>query len=175
MGSTTSRNIVRFIIFVLIQVLVLKRIQFTDVPLLSYTRLFIYPMIILLMPMRIPQALLVIIGFSTGIIIDIFYDSLGVHAAALTFTSFIRTYILGLLEPRGGYNLTTQSPTKKQFGNNWFLSYILIMYALHLFFYFSVEAFTFVYIVQIILNTLFSYIFSLLLVLVYTLIFDPTD
>ncbi|MBP7821380.1 MAG: hypothetical protein KA010_00560 [Saprospiraceae bacterium] len=154
--------------------MILKRIHF-DNEILNYIRFFFYPVIIILLPLRVPQVLMVLFGFAIGLTIDVFYDSLGVHASALTFTAFMRYYVLNALEPRGGYNLLTQSPTKKQFGNNWFLSYLLIMYAIHIVFYFSVEVFTFVYWDKILLYVLFSYVFSVLLALVYIFIFDPVD
>jgi len=112
------------------------------------------------------------IGFILGMSIDVFYNSPGIHASACVFTAYIRTWILTLLEPYEGYS-TNVSPTIKNFGLPWFLSYASILLGLHLLFYFSVEAFSFVFIFEIVMNTIFSLIASLLLTVLIMLIFNP--
>ncbi len=173
MNSLILKNIVRFIGLVAIQVLVLKQIYF-QAPVLKHVFVIIYPIFILLLPLRTANVLVIFLGFALGIVIDAFYDSLGIHASACVFTAFLRPYILTFLEPRGGYNIN-QSPTKYRFGIGWFLRYSSILMLLHLFFYFSVEAFTFVYIGTILLRTGLSFVFSMFFVLVYQYIFNPKD
>jgi hypothetical protein len=124
--------------------------------------------------LKTPKTVLLLIGFALGLIIDIFYDSLGVHASACVFTAFIRPLLLQLIEPRGGYPINV-SPTKFHFGTRWFLLYSGIALFLHLLFYFSIEVFTFVYFLEIWLKTIFSFIFSFLTVLLYIFLLNPKD
>ncbi|MEL6862782.1 MAG: hypothetical protein AAFP19_00115 [Bacteroidota bacterium] len=173
MNSTQLTNLWRFIGLTLLQVLILKRLspgweQF------NYLQVFIYPLFILLLPIRTPHALLVFLGFLIGITHDIFYDSLGVHASAAVFTAYIRPFVLAILEPRGGYSVG-QSPTKRHFGLSWFLLYSSILLFAHLFFYFSVEAFTFYYIGEILLRTISSFFLSMIFVIMYQYLLDPRD
>jgi len=97
-----------------------------------------------------------------------------VHASASVFTAFCRPFVLYQLEPPGGYNIN-YSPTKSRQGLPWFLRYSGTLMLGHMFFYFSVEAFTFFYIVDILLKTFFGFIFSMIFVLIITFIFNPKD
>jgi hypothetical protein len=151
--------------------MVLKRIT-PDYGIFVYISVIIYPVFILLLPIRTPHALVILLGFLIGITVDLFYYSYGVHASASVFTAFIRPFILAGLEPRTGYNVN-QSPNKNVFGLNWFLIYSGILLFAHLFFYFSVEAFTFVYIGEIFLRSVFSFVVSMFFVIAYQYILDP--
>jgi hypothetical protein len=109
---------------------------------------------------------LVIIGFVVGFTMDMFYNSPGVHMSASVFTAFIRPYVLKYIEPRGGYNVN-DSPVSAHLGFTWYITYTSILMLAHLFFYFSIEVFTFYYILEIWLKTLFSFIFSMFIVLMH--------
>ncbi|MBK9255511.1 MAG: hypothetical protein IPM42_08495 [Saprospiraceae bacterium] len=169
MNKVVSVNIIRFFIIILAQVLIFKRISFSTEG-LGYAHFLIYPLFILLLPVKTPKGVLLILAFITGLIVDIFYDSIGIHASALVFTAYIRNLFIALLEPYEGYN-TDDSPTLKTMGIGWFVSYISICLFIHLFFYFSVEAFSFVFILDIFLNTVFSFFPSLIVIVLSQYIF----
>lgn len=173
MNSTLFSNIVRFIGLLLLQVLVLKRLA-PGWEGFNYIQVFIYPLFLFLLPLKTSHPMLVFLGFLMGISVDIFYMSPGVHASAGVFTGFIRPYLLSVMEPRGGYNVN-QSPTKHRQGITWFLIYSSSLMFAHLFFYFSVEAFTFYYIGEIFLSTVFSFIVSMIFIIMYQYLFDPRD
>ncbi|MEM1319301.1 MAG: rod shape-determining protein MreD [Bacteroidota bacterium] len=173
MNSTVLANTLRFLGLVFLQVLVLKRFSLGWEN-FNYFNIFLYPLFIMLLPLRIPHSLLVGLGFVLGIGIDIFYDSPGVHASAGVFTAFIRPFVLSFMEPRGGYNVN-HTPTKARFGLSWFLIYSSVLMFAHLFFYFSVEAFTFYYIGDIFLRTVSSFFISMIFIIMYQFIFDPRD
>jgi hypothetical protein len=141
---------------------------------LKYFHPILYPVFIMLLPIRTPTTLVVTLGFILGISVDYFYASLGIHASATVFIAFSRSLLLNLMEPRGGYNVN-YSPTRRRLGMSWFLRYAAFMLGIHLLFYFSVEAFTFVYIDRILLNFLFSFILSFALLVLYVLLFNPKD
>ena len=164
-------SIVRFIVIVLVQVLILKRINFGWEN-FNYISILIYPLFLFLLPLRTSRPALLFIGFILGITVDIFYDSMGVHAAASVFTAYIRPILLKFLEPRGGFPVNA-SPTKHAFGSNWFLLYSGILLLAHLLFYFSVEVFTFVYFFEILLKTIFSFIFSFIVMVLTVFLFNP--
>ena len=126
----------------------------------------------MLLPVNTPRWLIVLLGFMLGFAVDWFYDSPGVHASAGTFIGFARPFILDFLEPRGGYN-RIPIPSKFHLGLNWFVTYASVSLMAYLLFYFSMEVFTPAYIVTILLKTIFSFILSILLVLLYMFIFDP--
>lgn len=159
--------------FGLAQVLVLKRITLWWEG-FHYFQIFLYPLFILLLPLRTPQQLLVFLGFVIGISMDMFYDSPGVHASACVFVAAIRPWVLDWIAPRGGYD-SKHVPTKAQYGLPWFLRYAAIMLALHLIFYFSVESFTFVYAIQIFLKTVSSWIISMIFIWMAMMILNPKE
>ncbi|MBK7701261.1 MAG: hypothetical protein IPJ39_22315 [Saprospiraceae bacterium] len=44
-------------------------------------------------------------GIVMGLALDMAYDSVGIHAAALVFTAYIRNIIIAFLEPFDGYSV----------------------------------------------------------------------
>jgi hypothetical protein len=172
MNLTTVRHIIRGVLLLLLQVLVLKRIGLGESWIWEYGNIFIYPVIIFLLPFRLSRLYVILIGFIIGLIIDIFYDTIGVHAFALTATAYARGLMLTYMEPRGGYQLS-MSPTLFSMGLNWVLTFTFFAMLIHVFLYFSVEIFTFVYIGQILLKTLITLVLSMLVIMGYHLLFNP--
>jgi hypothetical protein len=128
-------------------------------------------MAILLMPVKTPRAVLLVSAFIFGIALDIFYDSIGIHAFSLVFTAYIRNIIIAFIEPYEGYNID-DVPTLKKMGLGWFVTYISLALLIHVFVYFSVEAFSFVFFFEIFLNTIFSFIVSFITILILQFIFN---
>ncbi|MBK7607699.1 MAG: hypothetical protein IPI18_11055 [Saprospiraceae bacterium] len=171
MNSTWLRQSLRFVFLLLFQVLVLKQVHLFWGS-FNYISLIVIPLWVLLLPITTPRWLLVLLGFLAGLCVDWFYDSPGVHASAGTFLGFIRPMLLRSLEPKGGYN-RIPLPSKYHLGLNWFVSYASLGMIAYLVFYFSMEVFTPAFFVTILLKTVFSFIISILLVLLYMFIFDP--
>ncbi|NJN41621.1 MAG: Rod shape-determining protein MreD [Flammeovirgaceae bacterium] len=78
-----------------------------------------------------------LIAFVLGFLIDIFYDSLGMHTAALVAVAFFRNTWLQLIAPQGGYD---EGPTLAANGVQWFLVYSIPMVGLHHLLLFFIEA-----------------------------------
>ncbi len=173
MNSVYYKNIFRFLFLVLAQLLILKQIYLGE-GFLSFFYFLVYPLFIFLLPLRTPRWLVLLLGFLLGITIDFGYNSLGVHTSAAVFTAFMRSPVLGLLEPRGGYNLNV-SPTKVRMNWGWFIQYVSILLAIHLFIYFSVEAFTFYYLGTIVRETVSSFLGSISIILILQIIFNPKE
>lgn len=173
MNSTIVTNIIRFVSLVLLQGLVFKNIGvgWESFP---YLHIIVFPLFILLLPLSTPRTLVIFLGFVAGITVDFLYDSLGVHASAAVFTGFARSFVLRILEPRGAYNMS-YSPTIARMGLGWFVQYTSALMFAHIFFYYSVEAFTFVYIADILLKTLVSFIASMAFIMIFQLLFNPKE
>lgn len=167
--SSIQTNVIRVLLLFVAQVLIFKQITFSLGGFASIHCL-IYPMAILLLPVKTNRSVLLVLAFLFGISLDMFYDSPGVHTATLVLTAYLRQVIIAFLEPFDGYNMD-DVPTIKKMGLAWFVSYISIALLLHIFVYFSIEAFSFVYFFEIFLNTIFSFIFSFVTVLILTFIF----
>ena len=167
----TGGVILRFIVIVLLQGLIFRRISLGG-DAFNYISILIYPLLILLLPMKTSKSVLLLIGFLLGAAIDLFYGSPGVHMGATVMLAFLRPWVLKFLEPRGGYPVNA-SPTARDFGLGWFLQYAGTLLFLFLFCYFSMEVFTYSRFVEILLKTLSSFAVSFLVILFYISIFNP--
>ncbi len=172
MNSEAIRHIIRGILILLVQVLVLKRISLGSSWLWQHGDIFIYPLIILMFPFRMARHYVILLGFAIGMIIDLFYDTVGVHTFALTAMAYARGPILAALEPRGGYQ-QHMTPTRYAMGMNWLMSFTTISLAIHLLLYFTVEVFTFVFIGKILLKTVITFALSMAVLTGYHLLFNP--
>lgn len=137
-----------------------------------FVHFLIYPLAILLLPIKTHRIVLMLIAFTMGIGLDLFSDSIGIHAAALVFTAYIRNIVIAFIEPFEGYNIN-DVPTIKNLGLGWFVYYVSIALSIHIFVYFSIEAFSFVYFFEITLNTIFSFIVSFIVIMLSQFIFRP--
>lgn len=171
MNKVILPNIIRIITIFFIQILVFKQMTFA-LDNKIFVHFLIYPLAILLLPVKTPRIVLMLIAFIMGIGLDLFSDSIGIHAAALVFTAYIRNIIIAFIEPFEGYNIN-DVPTIKNLGLGWFVYYLSIALSIHIFVYFSIEAFSFVYFFEIILNTIFSFIVSFIVIMLSQFIFRP--
>ncbi len=166
-------NVFRFFILLALQVFVLKAVVLPIYGRPSF-QVLLYPLFIMILPFNTHRLVLMLLAFVLGLLVDVFYTPLGLHAGALVFMAYARPWILSLMAPRDGYNMN-QSPTWKRMGRNWFLKYAATLLFIHTFFYFSLEAFTFVYIVDILLQTVTSFFISMLFIIIFMLAFNPED
>jgi hypothetical protein len=137
MISNLLKNILRFVVLVLVQVLIVKNINLG-----RYFIFFPYVLFILLLPFNTPKPLTLVLAFVLGLCVDMFYDTQGMHAMACLTMAFVRSSVLELFAPREGYDEQLK-PTIAYMGVGWFSSYALILILVHHFVLFYVEAFTF--------------------------------
>jgi hypothetical protein len=137
MISDVLRNIGRFTVLVLLQVLIVKNINLG-----RYFIFFPYVLFILLLPFNTPKPLTLVLAFILGLSIDMFYDTQGMHASACITMAFVRSFVLELFAPREGYDEQLK-PTITYMGVGWFSSYAVVLILVHHFVLFYIEAFTF--------------------------------
>jgi len=130
-----SRNIIRFLVVVIFQVLVMDNVMIN-----GYMVPYIYLLFILLMPFETPRWIQLFSGFILGLGIDLFEHTPGMHTFATVLIAFVRPYLLILLAPRDGYEPDT-FPRVHYYGFIWFLKYTLIIIVIHHFALFYLEVF----------------------------------
>ena len=130
-----ARNILRFVVVVLFQVLVMDHVLIN-----GYMIPYVYLLFILLMPFETPRWLQLLAGFGLGLAIDLFSNTLGMHAAAAVLAAFARSYMLDLLAPRDGYE-PDSFPRIHYYGFYWFLKYTLVIVFIHHLALFYLEVF----------------------------------
>lgn len=99
-------------------------------------------MVIILLPFETNKLVVLILAFLLGAVVDYFYDSSGLHAAACTTLGFSRHYVLKYISPREGYE-SGVAPTVDEMGLEWFLRYAGTLVLLHHFTLFYLEVFRF--------------------------------
>jgi len=153
------RHIIFFVLLILLQVLFFNNIQFS-----GYVNPYIYIMFILLLPVEIPSWLLLLLSFATGLIIDFFTGSPGMHTSATVLAGFVRPQILTVLSPRDGYE-PGASPSMLTYGFRWFLIYSLTIILIHHTALFYLEVFRLSEFFRTMLRVLLSSLFSLTFIL----------
>ena len=148
-----------FFIYLLVQVLLFKNFV-----LFNTAFCFLYVAFILFLPIEINTLALMFIGFSLGFMVDIFYDSLGLHAFTLVLIAYLRNYWLRVISPQGGYD-TGSGPTLAVNGVQWFLVYTVPMIFLHHFVLFFLEAGGFVVFWYTMLKVIASLLFTMTVIL----------
>ena len=150
-----------FILLILFQVLVFNNIQFS-----GYVNPYIYVMFILLLPVEIPSWLLLLLSFVTGLIMDLFSGSPGMHTSATVFAGFIRPYVLRIISPRDGYEVNAE-PSMLSYGFQWFLSYTVLIVVVHHTTLFYLEVFRFADFFRTMLRVIMSSLFSITFILLF--------
>mgnify|MGYP000658956171 CR=1 FL=1 len=123
-----------FFVYVLVQVLLLRNLV-----LFNSAFCFLYIAFILLLPIELNTLVLMVIGFVMGFTIDIFYDSMGLHAMATVLVAYLRNYWMATITPQGGYD-SGSSATISSNGLQWFIVYALPLVFMHHLVLFFVEA-----------------------------------
>ena len=129
------RIIFRFIILIAVQVLILNHVEIS-----GYINPFLYVLFILMLPVRIPRTVLLLIAFATGLCIDVFSNTAGMHAAACVLMAYMRPGWLKIIAPRDGYDAEAV-PSVKRFGFQWFIIYSSVMVLIHHVYLFFIEVF----------------------------------
>ena len=149
-----------FFVYLLVQVMLFKQLV-----LFNTTFCFFYVAFILLLPIETNALILMGIAFLLGFSIDIFYDSLGLHAFSLVLVAYLRNYWLGTITPQGGYD-AGEGPTLVVNGLQWFLVYSVPLVFVHHFILFFTEAggfgifwFTMMKVITSLLFTMFVILF----------------
>lgn len=152
-------HIILFFVYILVQVMVLKNLVLFDAAFC-----FLYVAFILLLPFELSAMMTIIIGFLTGFMIDVFYDSMGLHAFAMVLMSYLRIYWLSVITPQGGYE-TGNSPTIAANGIQWFLVYAIPLVFIHHFVLFFLEASGFEMFWYTMLKIISSLVFTMIVIL----------
>jgi rod shape-determining protein MreD len=125
-----------------------------------------------LLPFDVPHILQITIGFFLGITVDIFYDTLGIHAASCVLIGYMRPYIINILTPKGGYDKVSEVSVITM-GFQWIFTYAAIIILIHHFTLFVLEMWGIKLILPLVSKTLASSLFTLTVFTLFQYLFQP--
>ena len=134
MAITVFRNIIRFVLLMMVQIFVLNNIQLS-----GYINPYIYILFILSLPYRTPQWLTLILAFVTGLVVDIFMNTMGTHAFATVLMAFTRNGIINMITDFEKDENPT--PSFYTFGVGVYIRYVVLLVFIHHTALFFLEAF----------------------------------
>lgn len=164
MNNVVASNGIRFIVLLLVQVVLCNNINF-----LGYINPYIYIIFIFLFPIRENRMVLLLASFLLGMLIDMFSDSGGVHAAAALSLAYARPI---LLKTSFGMLYEHQSIKFSNTELSSLITYITFGTLIHHLVLFSLEIFNISHILLILKKTLFSSIFTIILCILIVILFS---
>lgn len=164
MNSTQAKHIFSFIVLLLAQVAICNHINF-----LGHINPYIYIIFIFLFPIRDDRLILLLVSFTLGMLVDLFSDSGGVHAAASVCLAYARPV---LLKSSFGMLYEHQSIKFSSTDMGSLITYITVGTLIHHFILFSLEIFNISNILLVLKKTLFSSIFTIILSILIIILFS---
>jgi len=164
MNSILIRNSIKFFLLVIFQVILFNHINF-----MGYINPFPYLIFIFFFQIKNNRLLFLFLSFFIGLCIDIFSDSGGIHAAASVTIAYARPLFLkfsfGAMYEHQNLKFDNAELIPKSV-------YIALLTLLHHLVMFYLEVFSFARILMVLQKTLFSSIFTILMVLLISIIFS---
>jgi hypothetical protein len=155
----------QFLIFLSLQVLLLRNLVLFDTAFC-----YLYIGFLLFLPIQMPKVMLLVLAFVSGLTIDIFYDTIGINAAAAVLLAFLRPYVLLVLTPRDDYE-KSDSVNVHVMGWRWFSVYTLFLVFIHHLVLFFLELGSFRQVGFTLVKVLVSTIFTFLVLVIIQLLF----
>ena len=165
--STLVKHIIRFALFIMVQVFVLDNIHLHQM-----LTPYIYFLFILWLPFNMGRTQLMLIAFVLGFTLDSFRHHPGFHTAACVLIAYVRPFLINLLIPQEGADTNYDEPSFKSMGG--MVPYMIftgILTFIHHGWLFLLEAWQFGNIWYFLVKTVLSTLLSLLLILITELMF----
>ncbi|MDQ6757514.1 MAG: rod shape-determining protein MreD [Bacteroidota bacterium] len=165
--SKLVKNIIRFILFILVQVFVLNQIP----PLHHLINPYIYFLFILWLPFKIGRRSLMLLALAIGLVLDYFTKTPGLHAAPCVLIAYLRPFLINVLITQEGVEANYEEPSIKSMGFASYFMYVSVLTLIHHAFLFLLEALQFAGVWYFFGKTLLSVAISLFLILIAELLF----
>jgi hypothetical protein len=169
--TINSYGIIRIVLILVFQVLVVKNMVL-PMDHEGLGRFLFFPAAIIFLPSQLTKPIVLIIAFIVGLIVDMFYDTPGICAGSLVILAYIRPLAFEIIEPRLGVKLGQES-AGYNFGFASLLIYSSMLMLIFCFTYYFFEYFTLYYIFDILIKAVYSFFLSMVLIIIYIIIFRP--
>lgn len=154
-------------IFILVQVFVLNKIPHLHRFIVPY----LYFLFILWLPFTTHRMVLLLVGFITGLSLDYFTLTPGLHTAACVLIAYVRPFIINLLIAKETTEITFHEPSPRGMGWGPYFIYAFILTLLHHTYLVMLEWLQFGSFLTFLIKTISSVAISMLLILIVELLF----
>jgi hypothetical protein len=124
--SPVVKYTVRFVVFILLQYLLLMQ-----VPLGHYITPYIYFLYILWLPFGMLRASLMLLAAFYGLVMGFLAAKPGIYAAVCVLVAYMRPFVISILLPRETAEMNYAEPSMRSMGLMPYIVYVLLLTALH--------------------------------------------
>ena len=161
-------QIARFLILLLLQVLIVNKVELGT---LLQPNIFL--LFFLTLPINLKPIPTLLIGFMGGLVLDMFMDSAGFHSTALLLFSFARIHYIRSFTHIDIVE-SGVTPMMVNMGFRWFITYCLTLVFVYHLAYSFIESFSFRYFVENLVSAAASALLTTVLVILFQLLFFRT-
>ena len=158
---------IRLALFILLQVYILNQIPHLH----EFITPYVYYLFLLWIPFSVSRLGLLLIGFVTGMALDYFTMTPGLHAAACVLVAYARPFIINVLTPKDTTEFNYREPSPRALGWTPYLVYIFILTILHHGYLVFLEWLSFGTLLRFLIKVAATTGISLLLILTIELLF----
>lgn len=148
LSNPIAISLVRFVLLVLVQVLVFNHLNF-----FGYINPLVYVLFFYWYPIRENRAIFIIVSFVLGLVIDLFSDTLAIHALVSATLAYARPVIMRFCF---GANFDFQGFTFKNSTQIQRITFLFLLILLQHLLFFSLEILSFSHILLILKKILFT-------------------
>jgi len=161
------KNIIRFSLFILVQVFVLDKIHLHQM-----VTPYLYFLFIIWLPFRMGRTQQMLLAFVLGFAMDSFRHHPGFHTAACVLIAYIRPFLVNILIPQEGADSNYEEPSFKSLGGILpYMVFISVLTFIHHGWLFLLEAWQFGNIWYFLVKTVLSTLLSLFLIFITEMLF----
>lgn len=150
---------IKFVVYVLLQGMVLNHVNF-----LGDINPYLYVLFILHLPTGCNRTMVQVLAFLLGLCVDFFSGTIGVNAGATLLLGFLKPHMDKIFSPREDNKMIV--PGFRSFGTNTFIQYASILVLVHHIALFALSAFTFSMAHLVLFKGVCSTLFTLLIIFI---------
>lgn len=151
----------------LVQVYVLNKVPHLHRFIIPY----LYFLFVLWLPFTMSRMSLLLAGFGTGLLLDFFTVTPGLHTAACVLIAYVRPFLISLLMPKDTKEFNFREPSPRAMGWAPYLLYVLLLTLLHHTYLLFLELLHFGTVLDFLIKVLTTTGISMLLIITVELLF----
>ena len=150
-----------YLISSLLFILLLQVFVCNNINMFGFVNPYIYVSFVFIFPLIKNRSIILLAAFMFGILLDFFSDTGGIHAFSLVFACYLRLFFIKVFFRKTEIDFLLFDLKQESFGK--VFNYVLTLTIIHHFVMFLFANFSFTNIIDVLLNTVYSSIFTVTL------------